>query len=81
MLVITWGFDVTSSYEDLLPFYANELDLNYERSHFNQPMSIRESGLDQPLLTQYPISISKCVSNWYPGNLDNSVMEKKQGET
>ena len=43
-------------------------------------MGIRESGLYQPLLTQYPISVSKCVSNQYPGNLDNSIMEKKQGE-
>ena len=47
---------------------------------FNQSMSIRESGLDQPLLTWYPISVSKCVSNPYPDNLDNSVMEKKQVE-
>ena len=38
-------------------------------------------GLDQPVLTQYPISVSKCVSNPYLGNLDNSVMENKQGET
>ena len=44
-------------------------------------MGIRELGLDQPLLTWYPISISECVSNLYPGNSDNSVMEKKQGET
>ena len=44
---------------------------------FNQPMSIKELELDQPLLTWYPISISKCVSNPYPENLDNSVMEKK----
>ena len=44
-------------------------------------MSIRELGLGQPVLTWYPISVSKCVSNLYPDNLDNSVMEKKQGET
>ena len=43
-------------------------------------MNIRESGLDQPLLTWYPISISKCVSSLYLGNLDNTVIEKKQGE-
>ena len=39
-------------------------------------MGIREFGLDQPLLTWYPISISKFVSNPYLGNLDNSVREK-----
>ena len=44
----------------------------------NQLMSIRELGLDQPLLTQYPISISKCLSNPYLGNLDNSIMEKNK---
>ena len=43
-------------------------------------MSIRESGLDQPLLAWCPISISKCVSNLHLGNLDNSIMEKNQGE-
>ena len=47
---------------------------------FNQPMSIMELGLDQVLLTGYPISIRKCVSNPYLGNLDNNIMEKKQGE-
>ena len=44
-------------------------------------MSIRELGLDQPLLTWYPISISECVSNLYLENLDNSIMDKKQSET
>ena len=44
-------------------------------------MCIRELVLDQPLLTQYPISISKCVSNPYLGNMDNNIIEKKQGET
>ena len=44
-------------------------------------MSRRESGIDQPVLSQYPISVSKCASNPYLGNLDNSIMEKKQGET
>ena len=80
ILMITWGFDMTSAYWDFLSFYINELDPNYEWSHFNQPMSIRESGLDQPVLTWYPISVIKCVSNLYPGNLDNSIMENKQGE-
>ena len=42
-------------------------------------MSIRELELDQPLLTEYPISISECVSIQYLGILDNSIMEKKQG--
>ena len=43
-------------------------------------MRISKLRLDQPLLTQYPISISECVSNLYLGNLDSSVMVKKQGE-
>ena len=47
---------------------------------FNQPMAIRELGLDQPLLTQYPILMGECVSSPYPANLDNSVMEKNQDE-
>ena len=47
---------------------------------FNQPMSIRVSGLAQPLLTWCPISGSNCVTNIYPGNLDNSIMDNKQGE-
>ena len=44
---------------------------------FNQPFGIKELGLHQPLLAQYPISISKCVSHWNLGNLYNSTMEKK----
>ena len=48
---------------------------------FNHPMNIRELGLDQPVLTQYPIRVSKCMLNPYLGNLDNSIMEKKQGQT
>ena len=40
---------------------------------FNQPMSIWESGFNQPLVMQYPIGISKCVSNPYLGNLANSA--------
>ena len=47
---------------------------------FNQSIDKKESELGQRLLTQYPISVSKCVSNLYLGTLDNSVMEKKQGE-
>ena len=43
-------------------------------------MGIRESGLGQPLLIQYPISVSECVSNLNLGNIGNSVMKKKQGE-
>ena len=46
----------------------------------NQPLVKKEFGLGQPLLTWYAVSISKCVSNLYLGNLDNSVMQKKQGE-
>ena len=44
-------------------------------------MDIKELGLDQPLLTQYPISISKCVSNLNLGNLYNSIIEEKQSDT
>ena len=43
-------------------------------------MGIRELELDQPPLTWYLISVNKCVSNPYMGNLDNSITKKKQGE-
>ena len=43
-------------------------------------MGEKELGLGQPLLTWYQISVSKCVSDPYPANLDNSVMEKNQCE-
>ena len=47
---------------------------------FNQPIGEKELGLGQPLLTWYPTSVSECVSDPYPGNLDNGIMVKNQGE-
>ena len=56
------------------------LILSMDGRMFQSANRQKELGLGQPLLTQYPISVSEFVSNLYPGNLDNNVMEKKQGE-
>ena len=37
-------------------------------------------GVMATFVTQYPVSVNKCVSDQYQGNLDNSIMEKNQGE-
>ena len=71
---------MASACEDLLSYYASELDLDYEWSCVSSSHGQRESGLGWPLLTWCPISVSKCVSNLYLSNLDNSVIEKKQSE-
>ena len=48
---------------------------------FNQPMSIRELRLDQPLLTQYPSTVALVCQPHIWVTLDNSIMDNMQGET
>ena len=67
--------------KNIIQHYVEELDLDFMVTCFNQPISIRESRLEKPLSTQYPISCSNYVSNPYLGNLDNSIMDGKQGKT
>ena len=55
---------MTSAYGDLLSFYVNELMNGHVFQSANEHKGI---GLDQPVLAQYPISVSKCVSNPYLG--------------
>ena len=71
---------MTSAYEDLFPFMLMSLISIMNGHMFQSTNEHKELELDQPLSTQDPISISKCLSNLYPDNSDNSIMEKKQGE-